>query len=131
MITIPVYDMIILPGITYYFKKDVFQELSIKDAQKGDEVLFLFMKEDRTREEMKEDDFYPIGIMGTYQGNDENGNISVKTTTSVDVRELTERCSFKVCSGISMGSYGKRLYSSLENDGGSCFFSCRLFKSYQ
>ncbi len=89
MITIPVYDMIILPGITYYFKKDVFQELSIKDAQKGDEVLFLFMKEDRTREEMKEDDFYPIGIMGTYQGNDENGNISVKTTTSVDVRELT------------------------------------------
>ena len=33
MITIPVYDMIILPDIVYYFKSDVFQELNIEDVR--------------------------------------------------------------------------------------------------
>lgn len=61
MITIPVYDMIILPDIVYYFKSDVFQELNIEDVRKDDEVLFLMLKEDKARSEMTADDFYPIG----------------------------------------------------------------------
>ena len=35
MIVVPIYDMIILPGVTFYFKQDVFQELEIEDVKEG------------------------------------------------------------------------------------------------
>ncbi len=88
MITIPVYDMIILPDIVYYFKSDVFQELNIEDVRKDDEILFLMLKEDKTRSEMTADDFYPIGISGKFQSRDDNGVISVRTTNRVDILQV-------------------------------------------
>lgn len=88
MITIPVYDMIILPDIVYYFKSDVFQELNIEDARKDEEVLFLMLKEDKMRSEMTADDFYPIGVSGRFQSRDENGVISVRTTERVNVLQV-------------------------------------------
>ena len=88
MITIPVYDMIILPDIVYYFKSDVFQELNIEDVRKDDEVLFLMLKEDKARSEMTADDFYPIGISGKFQSRDDNGVISVRTTNRVNVLQV-------------------------------------------
>ena len=88
MITIPVYDMIILPDIVYYFKSDVFQELNIEDARKDEEVLFLMLKEDKMRSEMTADDFYPIGVSGRFQSRDEKGVISVRTTERVNVLQV-------------------------------------------
>lgn len=88
MITIPVYDMIILPDIVYYFKSDVFQELNIEDARKDEEVLFLMLKEDKMRSEMTADDFYPIGVSGRFQSRDENGVISVRTTERVNILQV-------------------------------------------
>ena len=85
MITIPVYDMIILPDIVYYFKSDVFQELHIEDAKKDDEVLFLILKEDKERVEITADDFYPIGVRGKFLSSDDNGTISVRTTDRVNI----------------------------------------------
>ena len=38
MITIPIYDMIILPDVTYYFKKDVLKDLGAQGAEKGDQI---------------------------------------------------------------------------------------------
>lgn len=34
MITIPIYDMIILPEVTYYFKNEVLGDLGAQDAKK-------------------------------------------------------------------------------------------------
>lgn len=87
MITIPVYDMIILPDIVYYFKSDVFQELHIEDAKKDDEVLFLILKEDKERVEITADDFYPIGVRGKFLSSDNNGTISVRTTDRVNIMQ--------------------------------------------
>ena len=44
MITIPVYDLLILPGVTFYFKKDAAEKWDMKPEKEGDEVLFLFEK---------------------------------------------------------------------------------------
>ena len=87
MITIPVYDMIILPDIVYYFKSVVFQELHIEDAKKDDEVLFLILKEDKERVEITADDFYPIGVRGKFLSSDDNGTISVRTTDRVNIMQ--------------------------------------------
>ena len=40
MITIPVYNMIILPNISLTFKKDFFDETSAMNIREGDKLLF-------------------------------------------------------------------------------------------
>ena len=47
MFTMPVYDMMLLPGVTFYFKKDIFQQLGNQDAKAGDDVLFLMQRQER------------------------------------------------------------------------------------
>lgn len=45
MFVIPIYDMVILPEVTYYFKQEVFQELNLQEELKEDEeVVFLMLK---------------------------------------------------------------------------------------
>ena len=44
MIVIPVYNMILLPEITFYFKKDLFESLHTQKAEPGEDVLFVMQK---------------------------------------------------------------------------------------
>ena len=92
MIVVPIYDMIILPGVTFYFKQDVFQELEIEDVKEGEELIFLYQKEDKARQSLTEEDFYPIGVEGKVEGIDRDGNINVRTFHRVDIHniEVTE-----------------------------------------
>lgn len=89
MFIIPIYDMIILPGVTYYFKSDVFRELKIPEFKAGDFVLFMMLKEDKNIGEMYPDDFFKIGVSGTVEGIDGEGNVSIRTKK----RENLERIS--------------------------------------
>ena len=92
MIVVPIYDMIILPGVTFYFKQDVFQELEIEDVKEGEELIFLYQKEDKERQSLMAEDFYPIGVEGKVEGIDRDGNINVRTFHRVDIHniEVTE-----------------------------------------
>lgn len=92
MIAVPIYDMTILPGVTFYFKGDVFHELNIQDVKAGEEITFLMLKEDRKRSEMQAEDFYPIGVYGKIEAIDSEGNISVRTESRVNVKivEISE-----------------------------------------
>ena len=49
MFTMPVYDMMLLPGVTFYFKNDIFQQMGSQDAKTGDDVLFLMQRSDKDR----------------------------------------------------------------------------------
>ena len=88
MITIPIYDMIILPEVTYYFKKEVLKDLGAQGAEKGDQLLFLMLREDKSRKDMTMSDFYPIGVIGVLEAIDGDGNVSVKTGDRVEVSDL-------------------------------------------
>ena len=44
MITIPVYDLLVLPGVSFYFKKDMFPARKITSEDIGEDVLFLVLK---------------------------------------------------------------------------------------
>ena len=48
----PVYDMMLLPGVTFYFKKDIFQQMGNQDAKAGDDVLFLMQRTDKDRKDL-------------------------------------------------------------------------------
>ena len=68
-----------MPGVTFYFKQDVFQELEIEDVKEGEELIFLYQKEDKERQSLTVEDFYPIGVEGKVEGIDRDGNINVRT----------------------------------------------------
>lgn len=83
MTIIPFYNLILLPRVTYYFQEEYFKELAKKDAQVGEEVLFLMLRENRQRAEIVPDDFYPIGVLGTIETVDEEGNVGLRASTRV------------------------------------------------
>lgn len=88
MITIPVYDMMLLPGVTFYFKKDLFEKRQIHQVEEGKEILFLMMKEDKSRDTITETDFYPIGILASIETIDAEGNIRIDTKKRVDLEHI-------------------------------------------
>lgn len=92
MVVVPFYNLVILPGVTFYFQKEYFREIVKKEAQVGDEVVFIMLKDDKNREEMTESDFYPIGATGVIERLDKDGNIGIRTTgrISIDTIEITQ-----------------------------------------
>ncbi len=85
MITVPYYNIVIVPDIYLYFQNNYFQKITERDAQPGEQVIFLMLKEDKSREEMQADDFYPIGITGRIEAIDKEGNVKVITGSRVNI----------------------------------------------
>lgn len=88
MITVPIYDMIILPEVTYYFKGEVFKEMDIPAVKAGDTLLFLMQKEEKSRKEMTAEDFFPLGVAAEIEAIDKEGNVSVRTVERVEISDL-------------------------------------------
>ena len=92
MITIPVYDLLVLPGVSFYFKKDMFPARKITSEDVGEDVLFLILKEEKDRKDLVPEDFYPIGVSAKIESIDEEGTVRVtaKTRVSLSDIEVTE-----------------------------------------
>lgn len=88
MIVIPIYDMVLLPDVTFYFKKDIFHSLHIDTVEKGEGVILPVLKTDKSREELTEEDFYPIGLSGQIENVDEEGNVSIRILHRVEISEM-------------------------------------------
>lgn len=88
MITIPYYDLTIIPGVTYYFQKDYLAALTNDKVSAGDTILFVMLREDRERDKIQAEDIYPIGVCGTVEEPDEEGNIGVRTGDRVDLHDI-------------------------------------------
>ena len=88
MFTMPVYDMMLLPGVTFCFKKDIFQQLGNQDAKAGDDVLFLMQRTDKDRKDLTPEDFYPVGVSGKLDSVDNEGNIRIRTVARVNLSDL-------------------------------------------
>ena len=85
MITLPISDLLLLPGVTFFFKKDVFPSGEITAESVGEDILFIMEKEEK--EQMTPDNFYPIGVIGTIDSVDEEGNVRVKVRERVQISD--------------------------------------------
>lgn len=85
MLTIPVYDLLILPGVSFYFKNDMFPTKKVTAEDIGGDVLFLMLKEEKDRREVNLEDLYPIGVSAKIEGLDEEGNVRVVTKNRVEI----------------------------------------------
>ncbi|MDY2626882.1 MAG: endopeptidase La [Lachnospiraceae bacterium] len=88
MITIPCYDLVIVPGVTYYFQQEMVEKVIGREPGKGEEVLFLILREDIEKENMKPEDFYPIGVRGIVDGRNQDNNTGIKTLNRIRIRQI-------------------------------------------
>ena len=86
MITLPISDLLLLPGVTFFFKKDVFPSGEITAESVGEDILFVMEKEEK--EQMTPDDFYPIGVIGAIDSVDDEGNVRVKVGDRIFLRSF-------------------------------------------
>ncbi|MBQ7505709.1 MAG: endopeptidase La [Lachnospiraceae bacterium] len=91
MIIVPFYNIIVLPGVTFYFSREYFDEHVKKNASEGEEVIFLMLKEDVEREKMTGRDFYPIGVRGKVEGIDKEGNIGIHAIERLNIKSIRKR----------------------------------------
>ena len=86
MSTLPISDLLLLPGVTFFFKKDVFPSGEITAESVGEDILFVMEKEEK--EQMTPDDFYPIGVIGAIDSVDDEGNVRVKVRERVQISDI-------------------------------------------
>ena len=99
MLVLPVYDLLLLPGVTFYFKKDILDRMQVEKVEKGEEILFLIQKSEKRREDLTVDDFQNKGQSGT------------------------------VCQRFSVGRLGTGFHTALEYDDGDCVCDFRVSES--
>lgn len=88
MIAIPFFNLIVIPGVRFYFNKDYYRELAGEDPIIGEQVMFLLMKEEKERQHLTEASFYSIGVTGEIDHIDGEGNVSIQTGSCVDLQNL-------------------------------------------
>ena len=88
MIFIPVYNTIILPKTSVYFKADDFKGLTNHEPVQGRKVIFLMEKERLTPDQITETSFYPIGVRAEITSVDSQGYVTVQTENRVLIDEI-------------------------------------------
>ena len=88
MITIPAYELLLLPGVTFFFKKDMFPKGRITEENIGEEILFVLQKKEMVPEEISMENIFPVGVLGTIESIDEEGSIKVTTKCRVQVSSV-------------------------------------------
>lgn len=88
MVVVPFHSLIMLLGITFYFKKDYFNEIAQTEAKENLEVLMIMLKSEKERDEMTPEDFYPIAVTGVINKIDKDENVILTTKERVLVDEI-------------------------------------------
>lgn len=88
MITVPFYNIIVVPDVVLYFQSNYFQELARQKAEPEEKIMFLMLKEDKKREEMTPEDFFPIGVVGVVEGIDKEGNVGIRMLHRVNLDKI-------------------------------------------
>ena len=99
MIAIPIHDTILLPDVTFFFKKETFEEWEVEALTVGDEIVFAFLKDEPDYEgeepPKKQEDLmelvFPVGVRARLEAIDNEGNLKIRTRNRVDILSLTEQ----------------------------------------
>ena len=89
MLTIPIYDTILLPEVTFYFKKEVIDGWNLEEFNVGDIMAFAMLREDIDITETTLEDIYPIGVSARIESIDSDGNVKVRTIERVSIIDMT------------------------------------------
>ena len=111
MFVLPLYEVLLVPGVNMYVRGEEFEEFALSKAVLDEDVVLLTAKEQKPRYAYTADDFYEIGVGGyvsdvsqdgfvTIRANErlridavrvnDDATIEVETTGLIDVRDVPE-----------------------------------------
>ena len=82
----PIYNILLLPDVTYFFKKDFFADRA-DELETGSEILFLFLKSEIADDVPAPDAFYPVGLSAKVENISEEDVLQVRTTDRVEISD--------------------------------------------
>ncbi|XME04472.1 endopeptidase La (plasmid) [Lachnospiraceae bacterium C1.1] len=88
MVVVPVYNKQLIAEGNLYFQTEEFKNLGGRAVQ-GEKVVLLQNKKWQKRNEITEDNFYPIGVSGIISEIDSDGYIVVKVNNRVNLDEIS------------------------------------------
>lgn len=83
--TIPIYDTVLLPDVTFYFRKEVIENWEIDELTVGEKLVFAFLARDIDREKITGEDIFPIGVQAKVEAIDSDGNVKIHTYDRVNI----------------------------------------------
>ena len=90
MTILPIYKMIVLPGAKVWMQTKFYKEYAQKAAVLGERVAFLAQKEEKPRDQLREDGFYPIGAVGNISEINDSGFLCVDIQSRISVEEIVK-----------------------------------------
>ena len=88
MAVVPVYNILAVPGANIPLSLERFEQMIGRVPVSGERVTLIFMKEDKTREELSAEDFYPIGVSGTVTEVGDQGMLMFRSNVRVDLKSI-------------------------------------------
>ena len=88
MIVVPVYNKQLISEGNLYFQTDEFKKLGGRAVQ-GERVVLIQNKIFQKRDEMTEDNFYPVGVSGVISNISSDGYIVVRVNNRVNIDEVS------------------------------------------
>lgn len=82
----PIYNILLLPDVTYFFKKDFFAGRA-DELEAGSDILFLFLKNEIADDIPASDAFYPVGLSAKVENISEEDVLQVRTTDRVEISD--------------------------------------------
>ena len=89
MTIVPIYDTLLLPDVTFYFKKDVTDSWNVGELSTGTEIVFAMLKDDYSMSDIDADSFFEIGVAAKIENIDNEGNIRIRTTDRVELTDIS------------------------------------------
>ncbi|MDD6667982.1 MAG: endopeptidase La [Lachnospiraceae bacterium] len=90
MTVVPVYNMVLVPEANIYLKSDNYKNVTGRNPEVGERVILIAMKEYKTRDELTDQDFFPIGVSGEItEVNTANNYLVIRTKDRRNIDEVT------------------------------------------
>ena len=88
MMTIPIFDLLLLPDVTFYFKKESFPYSDISAGQAGEEIIFYMLNKPLAEEPVSPEDIYPVGLAAKLVSVDEEDTVRIHTEHRVRITDI-------------------------------------------
>ena len=88
MIIRPVFNILLLPDITYFFKRDFFPGAAADQIEIGTDILFPFLKNEVDETTVTIDDIYPVGMSARVESIGDDDSIQIRTLERVSLDDI-------------------------------------------
>ena len=88
MFVLPLYDVLLVPGVNMYVRGEEFEEFALAPAAIHEDVVLLVAKEQKPRYAYTADDFYEIGVGGYVSAISQDGFVTIRANERLQIDSI-------------------------------------------